>query len=206
MSIITVDAMGDQCPIPVIKTKKALFDVKEPCTIQVHVDNATAEQNILRLASAYQIDARSIRMEHKHYVVSLNVRTVMHHENADEPKKEAESCTTCGGTVVAIGSSTMGQGDEQLGEVLIKGFLYALSHSEHLPETIVFYNGGARLTVEGSASLEDLRDMENRGVKIYTCGTCLDYYGIKEKLAVGKVTNMYQIVELLDGAAKVLRP
>ncbi len=206
MSIITVDAMGDQCPIPVVKTKKALMEVKEPCTLQVHVDNTTAEQNILRLATTYQIDARSIKMEHKHYVVSLNVRNVISRATEQTPQPEPEACTSCGKTVVAIGNSTMGQGDEQLGSVLMKGFLYALSHSEHLPDTVLFYNGGAKLTVEGSASLEDLRDMESRGVAILTCGTCLDYYGIKEKLAVGKVTNMYQIVEMLDGAAKVIRP
>lgn len=206
MSIITVDAMGDQCPIPVIKTKKALLEAKEPCTIQVHVDNTTAEQNILRLATNYQIDARSIKLEHKHYVVSMNVRNVISKETEQAMQTEPESCTTCGKTVVAVGSSTMGQGNDELGGVLMKGFLYALSHSEHLPSAVVFYNGGAKLTVEGSASLEDLRDMESRGVALYTCGTCLDYYGIKDKLAVGKITNMYQIVELLDGAEKVIRP
>lgn len=206
MNIITVDAMGEQCPIPVIKTKKALMEIKEPCTVQVHVDNTTAEQNILRLATSYQIDARSVKMEHKHYVVTLHVRSVISKDAADAPQASAEPCAPCAKTVVAIGSSTMGQGNEELGGVLMKGFLYALSHSEHLPDTVVFYNGGAKLTVEGAASLEDLRDMESHGVAIYTCGTCLDYYGIKDKLAVGKITNMYQIVELLDGADKVIRP
>ncbi len=206
MSIITVDAMGDQCPIPVIKTKKALMQVTEPCTMQVHVDNTTAEQNILRLATTYQIDARSIKLEHKHYVVTLNVRNIINKDPKQTANAEPETCSSCGKTVVAIGSSTMGQGNEELGGVLMKGFIYALSHSEHLPSAVVFYNGGAQLTVEGSASLEDLRDMESRGVAIFTCGTCLDYYGIKDKLAVGKITNMYQIVELLDAADKIIRP
>lgn len=206
MSVITVDAMGDQCPIPVIKTKKALLEVKEPCTLQVHVDNSTAVQNILRLATNFQIDARSIKLEHKHYVVSMNVRNVISKDTEPAQQPEPETCAACGKTVVAIGSSTMGQGNEELGGVLMKGFLYALSHSEHLPDTVLFYNGGARLTVEGAPSLEDLRDMESRGVTIYTCGTCLDYYGIKDQLAVGKVTNMYQIVELLDAADKIIRP
>ena len=71
---------------------------------------------------------------------------------------------------------------------------------------MLFYNGGARLTVEGSDSLEDLRALEERGVEILTCGTCLNYYGLTEKLAVGSVTNMYTIAEKLAGAGKVVRP
>ena len=75
-----------------------------------------------------------------------------------------------------------------------------------LPKTVLFYNGGARLTVEGSASLEDLKNMEAQGVEILTCGTCLNHYGLTDKLAVGGVTNMYTIVEKLAGAGKVVKP
>ena len=88
----------------------------------------------------------------------------------------------------------------------MKGFLYAVSQLPELPGTILFYNGGAHLTVEGSDSLEDLRNMEAQGVEILTCGTCLNFYGLTEKLAVGGVTNMYAIVEKLAGASKVIRP
>ena len=88
----------------------------------------------------------------------------------------------------------------------MKGFLYAVSQLEELPDTILFYNGGAMLTTEGSQSLEDLRNLEAQGVKIRTCGTCLDYYQRKDKLQVGEVTNMYEIVETLASAGKVIRP
>lgn len=111
-----------------------------------------------------------------------------------------------GDTVVAVGSAVMGSGDDQLGAVLMKGFLYALSQMDRLPDTILFYNGGARLTTEGSQSLEDLRNLEAQGVKIRTCGTCLDFYRLKEKLQVGEVTNMYEIAETLAAAGKVIRP
>lgn len=199
MSVITVDAMGEQCPVPVIKTRKALQEIKEPCTVQVHVDNSTAEQNVLRLASSLKIDARSIKDGHRHYIVTLNVR------HALEAPEEL-SCESCTGTVLVVGSDMMGSGSEELGGILMKGFLYAVSKREQLPKTAVFFNGGAKLTTEGSASLEDLRVMEENGVEILTCGTCLDYYGLKEKLAVGKVTNMYHIVELLSTADKVIKP
>ena len=75
-----------------------------------------------------------------------------------------------------------------------------------LPKAMLFYNGGATLTAEGSDSLEDLKLLESQGVEIMTCGTCLDYYGLKEKLAVGTVTNMYSIVETMAGASKVIKP
>ena len=100
----------------------------------------------------------------------------------------------------------MGEGSEELGRILIKGFLFALTQQEHLPSTVLFYNGGAKLTTEGSASLEDLKTLEANGVEILTCGTCLDYYGLKDKLAVGGVTNMYVIVEKQMQADLVFRP
>ena len=108
--------------------------------------------------------------------------------------------------VVAVTAPWMGAGNEELGAVLIKGFLFALTQQDTLPTTILFYNGGATLTTEGSASLEDLKSLEALGVEILTCGTCLNYYGLTEKLAVGGVTNMYSIVEKLAGAGKVVKP
>ena len=108
--------------------------------------------------------------------------------------------------MVAVTSDAMGHGSDELGKNLMKGFLYALSQLDELPKTILFYNGGARLTTEGSLSLEDLKSMEAQGVQIMTCGTCLNYYGLTEKLAVGSVTNMYSIVETLAKADKIIKP
>ena len=109
-------------------------------------------------------------------------------------------------TVVVISSDKMGEGEEELGKVLIKGYIYALTQLETLPKTILFYNKGAYLTCEGSASLEDLKSLEAQGVEILTCGTCLNYYGITEKLQVGTVTNMYVIAETMAKAGKVVKP
>ena len=110
-----------------------------------------------------------------------------------------------GNTVVAIASDHMGHGNEELGKILMKSFIFALTQLEELPKTILFYNGGATLTTEGSQSLEDLKTLEAQGVEILTCGTCLDYYGIKDKLAVGTVSNMYTIVEKLNNADKIIK-
>ena len=100
----------------------------------------------------------------------------------------------------------MGRGSDELGKLLMKSFLFAVSQLPRLPRTVLFYTGGAKLTVEGSESLEDLRNMEAQGVEILTCGTCLNFYGLAEKLAVGGVTNMYAIVEALANAGKVIKP
>ena len=108
--------------------------------------------------------------------------------------------------MVAVDTDVMGRGSDELGRTLMKGFLFAVSQLPVLPKTVLFYNGGARLTVEGSASLEDLKNMEAQGVEILTCGTCLNHYGLTDKLAVGGVTNMYTIVEKLAGAGKVVKP
>ena len=109
-------------------------------------------------------------------------------------------------TVVVISADHMGEGDEELGRILIKGFIFALTQQEHLPSTILFYNGGARLTCEDSASLEDLKNLASLGVEILTCGTCLNHYGLTDKLAVGDVTNMYVITEKQMQADLILRP
>ncbi len=100
----------------------------------------------------------------------------------------------------------MGEGDEKLGKTLMKGFIYALSQQDVLPSTILFYNGGAALSCEGSPALEDLKSLEAQGVEILTCGTCLDFYSLKDKLQVGDVTNMYVIVEKMVGAHLIVKP
>lgn len=133
-------------------------------------------------------------------------------EGAAEPEPVAETdchplpASDTQNTVVAIASATMGEGNEALGKTLMKGFLYALGQLDQLPKTILFYNGGAALTCDGSASLEDLQSMEARGVEILTCGTCLNFYTIADQLRVGGVTNMYAIVEKLTQADRVVKP
>ena len=97
-------------------------------------------------------------------------------------------------------------GDPELGKALMKGFVYALTQQDVLPETILLYNSGAYLSCEGSDNLEDLKSMESQGVEILTCGTCLNFYGLSEKLQVGSVTNMYEIVERMTAAKLLVRP
>lgn len=130
--------------------------------------------------------------------------------------KEADSAVTADGSiripdsgkdmVVVISSDRMGVGNDELGAVLLKGFIYALSGLSVLPKTVLFYNGGAKLTAEGSESAEDLKNMEAQGVEILTCGTCLNYYGLTDQLTVGGITNMYTITEKMAQAGKIIKP
>lgn len=198
---VTVNAMGKQCPVPVVMAQKALEDMQVPGVLEVLVDNETAVQNLSRLAASCQLPVHAEKTGEGQFTVSMEV-------TAPVQVREETGCIpeTRGDLVVAVGSNRMGDGEEALGKTLMKGFLYAVSQLPVLPKTILFYNTGAYLTCAGSDSLEDLKFMEAQGVEIRTCGTCLDYYKLKEMLAVGSVTNMYAIVETLAAAGKVIKP
>lgn len=202
--MIQVNAMGEACPIPVVKTKKTVDAMTQSDTLETLVDNEIAVQNLTKFAASRGFAVKSQKMGEKEYKVIIEVKK----EETAEAKEEEISCAadTRSDTVVVISSSRMGEGKDDLGEVLMKGFIYALTQQDTLPKTILFYNGGAILTCEGSPALEDLRTMEAQGVKILTCGTCLNYYGLTDKLAVGEVTNMYVIAETMTKAGKLVKP
>lgn len=201
--MITVNAMGDNCPIPVIKTKKAMQALTGPEVIEVLVDNEIAVQNVSKMAASAGGQVSSEKLGDAEFKITIQMEGAV----AAETQEEAACVPDARGSlVVAVTSDRMGSGNDELGKVLIKGFIFAVTQLETLPKTMLFYNGGATLTTEGSDSLEDLKSLEAQGVEILTCGTCLDYYGLKDKLAVGSVTNMYSIVETLAGASKVIRP
>ena len=204
MAKVIVNAVGEQCPIPVVKATKALGEMKQAGELEVHVDNEIAVQNVMRLAMGKGHAAKSEKLDDKHFVITMEV-SALPNANAAIPEPACVPDIR-GNTVVAIDTAVMGRGDDELGKTLMKGFIYALSQLDELPKTIIFYNGGASIPIEGSVSVEDLKSMEAQGVEIMTCGTCLNFYGLTEKLAVGQIANMYSIVEKLSGAAKVIKP
>ena len=201
--MVTVNAMGDNCPIPVIKTKKAMQALTGPEKIEVLVDNEIAVQNVTKMASSAGGQVSSEKLGDAEFKITIQM------EGA--PAGEETEAAVCapdarGNTVVVVSSDRMGIGNDELGKVLMKGFIFAVTQLDTLPKTMLFYNGGATLTAEGSDSLDDLKSLEAQGVEIMTCGTCLDYYGLKDRLAVGSVTNMYSIVETMAKAGKIIRP
>lgn len=172
-----------------------------PETIEVLVDNEIAVQNVTKMASSSGGKVTSEKLGMPNIKLRLKWKAP-----AADGAEAVCAPDARDNTVVVVSSDRMGSGNDELGKVLIKGFIFAVTQLDTLPKTMLFYNGGATLTTEGSDSLEDLKSLEAQGVEIMTCGTCLDYYGLKDKLAVGTVTNMYSIVETMAKAGRIVRP
>ena len=205
-----IDNRGLSCPLPVINTKKALDElIKEGIdefSLMVIVDNEAAKENVMRFASTagYQTTA-----ERKEEGICILIEKSGSKDNEKEKSRQmGELC--CGAkegtekeTLVMITSSALGQGSEEL-ENTDAQFYFHLKRNGAPPAKILFLNSGVFLTTEGSPVLDELQELAERGVEIFSCGTCLDYYKLKEKLAVGHVTNMYDTVEAVQAAAKVI--
>ena len=197
-----VDARGMACPLPVVNAKKAAESLNPGDTLIVRVDNEIAVQNLQRFAQHMGFAASGEKVSDSEFTVTMHIGG----EAKAEPEIACAMDARKKGMLVVLSANTMGTGEEKLGKALMKAFVFALTKQDILPETILCYNTGAFLTTEGADTLEDLKLLESEGVTILTCGTCLDFYGLKEKLAVGGVTNMYTIVEKLAGASKVIKP
>lgn len=205
--MLQVNAMGDTCPIPVVKTKNAIKTLNGAGVVETLVDNEIAVQNLTKMANQKGYLVKSEKLGEQQYKVTMTIGEASEETEKPSPE-EPEVCLPDGrrNTVIVISSSKMGEGNDELGTVLMKGFLYAIGQQETLPQTILFYNGGATLTCEDSPALEDLRSLEAQGVEILTCGTCLNYYGLSDKLKVGEVTNMYVIAEKMTQASHLVKP
>lgn len=201
-----LNCMGMACPLPVINAKKAIEEFSEDGILQVKVDNDTAVQNLTRLGEHNGFRVTSVQNGDKEYTVSMEVK-------ADAGKNAVlpEDTVSCEipvkrGKVVILSANTMGGGDETLGKKLMKAFIFALTSQDDVPEKVICYNSGAFLTTEDPDTIKDLKSLEEAGATIMTCGTCLDFYGLKEKLQVGIISNMYDIVEAQMNASLVIRP
>ena len=204
--IIKVNAVGKQCPLPVIEAKKAIEEMKGKGIVEVSVDNEIAVQNLRKLAAHKKLESSDEKRSDNLYIVKIAVNNEGEEEKLVEdeiaPLQEAGKKNT----VIVLGSNTMGNGSDELGEILMKGFVFALTKQSTLPQTVLLYNSGVKLASEGSDSIPDLKVLEEEGVEILACGTCLNYYELTEKLQVGSVTNMYEIAEKMTEAGFIVRP
>ena len=201
----TIDCKGMACPLPVVNAKKASEQLGSGDTLTVLVDNEIAVQNLTRFAEHKGFGVRAETKADQTYAVVMQISGAA----ADVPQEADVTCQMDArrkGMLVVLSGNTMGTGDERLGKSLMKAFVFALTKQDQLPDTIVCYNTGAYLTCEGADTLEDMKLLAAEGVSIFTCGTCLDFYRLKEKLAVGSVTNMYDIVERMENAAQIIKP
>lgn len=203
-----LDERGKQCPLPVLDAKKALEACPAGEIVEVLVDNEIAVQNLNKLADHKGLKFTAEKVNEGEFVVGIQAADEIEPLEEEKPEPEAACLPDSRrkGMVVVISSGEMGQGDPVLGKLLMKSYLYALTQLDHLPETVLLYNGGAFLSCRGSESLEDLKTLEAQGVEILTCGTCLNHYGIAKDLEVGSVTNMYEIAQRMGEAGLLVRP
>lgn len=187
-----IDATGQECPKPVIMTKKEL-DNLDNGTITTIVDNLVAKENISKLASGLGLEYSVEQSSEKEFRITIT-------KGKEDVTTEKSQIKALSESTIAIGTDKMGSGDEQLGNILMKSFIYTVKETEPFPQSILFYNSGVNLTCEGSPVLDDLKYLGEAGVEIVSCGTCLDFYNLKEKLAVGSVSNMYTIYEKMKNA------
>lgn len=192
---IELDARGLACPKPVINTKKQLDNIDQGAVV-VTVDNEIAKENVFKLAKSMNYDASILKSEK-----DLICIEIIKGENVIIEEKSQESLSD---TCIFINSDKMGNGNDELGHVLMKGYIYTLTESKPYPKSILFVNSGIKLTTENEATIENLKILQDAGVEILSCGTCLDYYGLKDDLKVGTVTNMYTIVETMNNSSKTI--
>ena len=199
----TVDARGQACPQPVILTRKALaeggFDL-----LEVLVDDPSSRENVVRFASYAHCAVERVQEEGTVSRILIRPTAVSGAEPAQRvfarPDPAPADFPAAPAATVLITGAGIGRGDEQLGALLMRGFLYTLTEAEPTARRVVLMNGGVRLAVAGSEALVNLRRLEARGVEILACGTCLEFHQLREQLAVGRITNLYEIAGfMLEG-------
>ena len=194
-----LDCKGLACPQPVILTKKALD--QRPPQLTVIVDNAAAKENVAKFAAA---SGYGVNIEPAGGVFRLHLLALGSAPAALPADAGVPAAASAAGPVFLISRATLGQGDDQLGAILMKSFFVSLQELQPAPRAILLLNGGVQLAVDGSPVLAGLQELSRRGVNVMVCGTCLDFFQLKDKLAVGSVTNMYSILTELTGASRAI--
>jgi selenium metabolism protein YedF len=190
-----VDARGLVCPQPVIRTRQAMQGADQVVTL---VDNDTAVANVSRMAekAGWQVKVTPEVGDYRIEMVALAPQP--------EPLPVGRTEPLAGPLVLVVSADKMGRGDEELGHILIRSFFHTLGEVKPRPDRIILFNTGVRLACQGSEVLDDLCALEADGIEILACGTCLGYFELKDKLAIGRVSNMYDIAETILGAGKVV--
>jgi len=192
-----IDVRKLDCPKPVINTKKALeaggFD-----KLEILVDNIAARDNVSSLLHKMNLDIARVVEAKGEFTIYVDVVNSL-------SEKENNKIESLGGETLFIGSDALGHGSVELGKKLMKAFTFTLNELDNLPERLLFMNGGVKLCITGSDSLNNIRKLAERGVDILVCGTCLDYFGIMDKLQIGKISNMYDIAGHLIDDEKVVK-
>ena len=188
-----LDARGLSCPQPVLQTKNMLEEMTEGM-LMVIVDDTIARENVKRFA---ELNGCSVKVEEKtgEYLLTIIKGEIPEVNN---------NIKASGGQIILITTDVLGKGDRKLGETLMEAFIYTLVDAKPSPRKIILLNEGVKLATYGSPVLEALEILHNKGVGILSCGTCINFYQLKDKLKIGTITNMVEVVESLSNADKVI--
>lgn len=196
-----IDAKGQTCPTPVVLTKKALAELNIGEEMTVIVDNETAKSNVENFLNS---NGAAFETSEEGGIFTIEVK------KGQPVIPQQETTQTCGDShmkhVIAIKSNRMGHGSDELGEILIRAFINTIQEVQPLPEAVIFYNSGIEFALKDSPVLESLQELESMGVTIIVCGTCVQHFNQKENVAVGTISNMYDILETLSRASHVVTP
>ena len=203
IEIKIVNATGLACPQPVVLAKQAIETNEK---VKVIVDNDTALENVKRLGTKLGCDVSSKTEEGGLFEITLTRKAGAPLPTQDIPVTCDTSAAASGSFVIVCAEDKMGRGNDELGSVLIRAFLHTICLQKEKPDIMIFYNTGVKLTIQGSEVLDDLKELSAAGVEILVCGTCLNYFEIKDKLGVGVVSNMYDIAETMSKASRLLTP
>lgn len=201
-----VDTKGQKCPVPIIETRKALRASQAGETFMVITDNKTAFSNISRFLGDNKIKFSVSEEKGTWTFIITNEKGMTVTTPAEDYCETAKPEIPAGDYSVVISSELMGQGDDELGRKLMKSFFVALGCLDSMPSSVMFYNSGVKLTMNDSPVIEILHEIENRGVEILICGTCVDYYKIGDRINVGMISDMYIITQKLSETGNIIKP
>ena len=200
----TIDAKGKTCPLPLIMTKKAISEAAQDETLEILVDNEISMKNVSRFL---EDNGMKINIETKGSVYHIYVNKtgiIPESSNVEDYCEIGEATKT--GYAMVFKQNKVGHGAEDLGAILMSAFINTLPEIALKPRWLIFLNTSIYLTLKDSAVLESLHKLEKMGIEILVCGTCLNFFGKKDELAVGKISNMYDILDCMSRAGKVIHP
>jgi selenium metabolism protein YedF len=185
---------GQACPGPVLQAKAALERLSPGDSFALEVDGEAARDNVRRFAEGR---GAAVAVEGLAGGWRLTV-------TAAEPPATAAPAGRP--PAVLLASDSLGHGDDKLGRLLMEGFVATLADQAAPPDRVLLMNGGVRLAVEGAPTAAALRALSDRGCEVLACGTCLDFFAVRERLAAGRASNMFEIQKALLEASSVVRP
>jgi selenium metabolism protein YedF len=201
-----VDAKGKLCPGPLIEAKRALKETQEGQSFQLLIDNETSYNNVSRFLKDNNTGFQTTQSEGVWTLTITKNTPELKHPNVEEYCGDEVAHFHKGDFVIVISSDRMGEGDEDLGHLLMSNFIKALKDLDKLPMKMLFYNKGVTLVTKNSPLIDHITDLEKMGVELLLCATCVNHYGLADIIGAGTLSNMYTIAEVMASAGNIVRP